>query len=140
MHVNVCTWMHACRRAYVCGSASQNIGVVTGPGGLFATRLVTESWGLATNPSCDEHIEDYSTLRRSPRQGFVTEGPRQRYITEGGEGTATNSYFESRPCMYACMYAHVYVCILYVCNNMYACIDGGKDGFMDPKATQPPIS
>ena len=28
----------------------KNIGLVTGPGGLFATRLVTESRVLATNP------------------------------------------------------------------------------------------
>ena len=62
----------------------KNIGLVTGPGGLFATRLVTELRGLATNPPCDKPIEDYGTLHRGPRQGFVTEGPRQRYATEGG--------------------------------------------------------
>ena len=49
----------------------KNIGLVTGPGGLFATRLVTESGGLATNSPCDKPIEDYSTLHRGPRQGFV---------------------------------------------------------------------
>ena len=50
----------------------KNIGLVTGAGGLFATRLVIESGGLATNPPCDKHIEDYSTLRTGPRQEFVT--------------------------------------------------------------------
>ena len=44
----------------------KNIGLVTGPGGLFATRLVTESVGLATNPPCDKPIEDYSSLHRGP--------------------------------------------------------------------------
>ena len=33
------------------GQRLKNIGLVTGPGGLFATRLVTESGGLATNPA-----------------------------------------------------------------------------------------
>ena len=73
----------------------KNIGLVTGPGGLFATRLVTESGGLATNPPCDKPIEDCSTLHRGPRQGFVTEGPRQMFVTEGG--TATSPYFETLP-------------------------------------------
>ena len=64
----------------------KSIGLVTGPGGLFETRLVTESGGLATNPPCDRRIEDYTTLHRGPRQGFVTEGPQQRFVTEGGLG------------------------------------------------------
>ena len=62
----------------------QNIGLVTCPGGFFARRLVTESGVLATNPPCDKPVEDYSTLHRGPRQGFVTGGPRQRFVTEGG--------------------------------------------------------
>ena len=57
----------------------KSIGLVTGPGGLLATRPA-----LATNPRRDKPIEDYSTLHRGPRQGFVTEGPRQRYVTEWG--------------------------------------------------------
>ena len=64
----------------------KNIGLATGPGGLFATRLVTESGRLATNPPCDKPIEDCCTLQRGPRQGFVTEGPRQRYVTQGARG------------------------------------------------------
>ena len=62
---------------YICMymAALKNIGLVTGPGGLFATRLATESAGLATNPPCDKPTEDHSTLHRGPRQGFVTEGP-----------------------------------------------------------------
>ena len=36
------------------GPCFKNIGLVTGPGGLFAKRLVTESGGLATNPPCDK--------------------------------------------------------------------------------------
>ena len=83
----------------------KNIGLVTGPGGLFATRLVTESGGLATSPPRDKAIEDYSTLQRDPRQGFVIEGPRQRYVTQGGGWTATNPHFESQP------YIYIYICI-----------------------------
>ena len=44
----------------------KSIGLVTGPGGRFATRLVTESGGPATNPPYDKPIEDYSTLHRGP--------------------------------------------------------------------------
>ena len=56
-------------------SASQKHRLVTGPGGLFATRLATESGCLATNSPCDKPIGDYSTLHRGPRQRFETEGP-----------------------------------------------------------------
>ena len=59
----------------------------------MATRLVTESGGLATKPSCDKPIEDYSILHRGPRQGFVTEGPLQRYVTEGGVGDRNKPLF-----------------------------------------------
>ena len=69
--------------AYQC---LKNIGLVTSRGGLFATGLVTDWGGLATNPPCDKPIEDYSTLHRGPRQGFVTESPRERYVTERGGG------------------------------------------------------
>ena len=64
----------------------KNIGLVTGPGGLFATRLVTELGGLATNPPCEKSIEDYNTLHRGPRQRF---------------------YFESQPQAHICTYTHI---------------------------------
>ena len=93
-----------------------NIGLVTGSGGLFATRLATESGGLATNPPCDKPVEDNSTLHRGARQGFVTRGPRQRFVTEGE--TATNPYFEALPCVHICMYVYIYIymdiCFLYL--------------------------
>ena len=73
----------------------KNIGLVTGPGGLFATRLVTESAGLATNPPRDKPIEDYSTLHRGPRQGFVTKGLRQRHVREGVGGGARQTTISS---------------------------------------------
>ena len=87
----MCIYIHKWQRL-------RNIGLLTGPGGLFATRLVAESGGLATNAPCDKPIEDYSTLHRGLRQGFVTEGPRQRFATEGG--TATKPYFEILPYIY----------------------------------------
>ena len=85
----------------------KNMGVGTGPGGLFATRLVTELGGLATNPPCDKPVEDYSTRHRGPRQGFVKEG-----------GTATNPYFEAVSYIhtYMCMCMHIYI---YICTDMY---------------------
>ena len=70
------------------------------PGRPFGDKACNSMRGLATNPPCDKPIEDYSTLHRGPRQGFVTEGPRQRHVTEGGGGTSTNPYFESQPCVY----------------------------------------
>ena len=90
-----CPYIRDCREdrpgTYLCfRQRLQNIGLVTGPGGLFATRLVTESGGLATNPPCDK---DYSTLHRGPPQGFVTEGPRQRFVTEGGRGDRDKPLF-----------------------------------------------
>ena len=69
---------------YVYMAAPQKHRAYARPGRPFATKLVTESGGLATNPPCDKPIEDYSTLHRGPRQGFATEGPRQRHVTEGG--------------------------------------------------------
>ena len=63
----------------------KNIGLVTGLGGLFATRFVAESGRPATNPHCDKPFPDCSRLHRGPRQGFVTERPRQRYVTEGAQ-------------------------------------------------------
>ena len=62
----------------------RNIGLVTGPGSLFATRLVTESGVFCDKPLREKPLEGYSTLYRGPRQGSVTEGPRQRFVTEGG--------------------------------------------------------
>ena len=93
----------------------KNVGLVTGPSGLFATRRVTESGGLATNPPCDKPIEDYSTLYRSMQQGFVTEGSRQRYVTGGGEPRQP-PYFEAQPCIYIYMYIYIYtyIYIIYV--------------------------
>ena len=65
------TQIHAYRYIYIyIWQRLRNIALVTGPGGLFATRLVTESGGLATNPPRDKPIEDYSTLRRGPRKGL----------------------------------------------------------------------
>ena len=81
-------YMYICQRL-------KNIGLVTGPGGLFATRLVTESGGLATNPPCDKPVEDYSTLpyTEARDKGLKTEGPRQRYATEGGGGDRDKPLF-----------------------------------------------
>ena len=89
------------------GQRLKNIGLVTGLDGLFATRVVTESGGLATNPPCNKPIEDRSTLHRGLRQGFVTAGPRQRFVTEGGGGGGgdrDNPYFEAHS--YTDMYIH----------------------------------
>ena len=77
---------------YIC-QRLKNIRPVTGLGGLFATRLVTESGGLATNPACNKPSEDCSTLYRGPQQGFVTEGPRQRIVTEEGGGDRDKRLF-----------------------------------------------
>ena len=92
MYVCLCVCIYIWQRL-------KNIGLVASPGGLFATRFVTESGGLATNPPCDKPVEDYGTRHRRPRQGFVTEGPRQRFVTEAG--TATNPCFEALPHMYS---------------------------------------
>ena len=79
-HLYICTSIHI-----TYGSALKNIKLITGPGGLLTTRLVTESGGLATNPPCGKPIEDYSTLHNGPRQGFVTE-PATKVCYRGGRG------------------------------------------------------
>ena len=103
MYVCMCTWQRL-----------NNIGLVRGLCGLFATRLVTESGGLATNPPCDKPVEGYSTLHRRLRQGFVTEASRQRFVTEGGDrdkhlfrGTAI--YIHTHTCIILYMYMYVYM-------------------------------
>ena len=104
---------------YVCMAAAQNIGLVTGLGGLVATRFATEWGALATNPPCDKPVEDCSTLHRGPQQEFVTEGLRQRFVTEG-RGTATNHYFGPHPHIYICIYIHICTHIhMYVYLSLY---------------------
>ena len=100
IHADIHTYIRTCVRTYVCVCIT-NIGLVTGPGGLFATRLVTESGGLATNPPLDKLIEDYSTLHRGPRQWVCNGGPTTKVCNRGGGGTATKPYFESQPHMEA---------------------------------------
>ena len=106
----------------------KNMALVTGPGDLFATRLVTESAGLATNPPCDKPIEDYSTLHRGPRQGFETEGPRQQYVTEGGGPRQTPDSSHSHICIQGHSYLFIYLSIhlsiyLSIHTSVYSCID-----------------
>ena len=70
----------------------------------FLCKACNRIGGLATNPPCDEPVEDYSTLHRGPRQGFVTEGPRQRFVTEGGPRQAPIS----RHCLFYCCHYSCY--------------------------------
>ena len=72
----------------------KNIGLVTGLGGLFATKVCHRRGCSATNPLRDKPLEDYSTLQRGPRQGFVTErdkGLQQR------RGARDNTGFDPQP-------------------------------------------
>ena len=96
---------HVLQCVLLYGSASKH-RTCNGPGRPFATRLATESGALATNPPCDQPIEDYSTLHRGLRQGFVTEGPRQRYVTEGGGGDRDKPLFRV-----PATYVYIYICI-----------------------------
>ena len=110
VYVYIYIWQHRQRL--------KNIGLATGPGGLFATRLVTESGGLATNPPRKKPSEDYSTFHRGPRQGFVTEGPRQRYVTEGGWGGPRLTPISSHSHIYIHMYIFIHVILCIVCVRM----------------------
>ena len=101
---------HVCLDVYM--AAPQKHRACNRPGRPFCDKACNRIGGLATNPPCEKPIEDYSTLHRGPRQGFVTECPRQRYVTEGGGGTATNSHFEAQPYMYTHMYIYIYI---YLC-------------------------
>ena len=86
----------------------ESIGLATGPGGLCATKACNRIGGLATNPPCNKPIEDYSTLHRGPRQGFVREGPRQRYVAQGGGGDRDNPLFRVTAIN---MYIYIYIFI-----------------------------
>ena len=65
-------------------AAAQKHRACNRPGRPFCDKACNKTGSLATNPPCDKPVEDCSTLRRGPRQGFVTEGPRQRLVTDGG--------------------------------------------------------
>ena len=115
---------------YVFGSASKH-RACNRPGRPFCDKACNRIGRSATKSLRDKPIEDYSTLHRGPRQGFVTEGPRQRYVKEGGGGTATNPHFESQPYMhihymciytYRCIYMYLHMCIyihiyIYICTH-----------------------
>ena len=88
----------------------KNIGLVTGPSGLFATRLVTESGALAANPPCDKPIENYSNL-----------GPATKVGNRGGQGRPRQTPISSHSHIYVyvyivCIYTHIYI---YVFNNLF---------------------
>ena len=89
-------------------AAAAKSRLVTGPGGLFGTMLVTESGGLATNPPCDKPIEDCSDLHRGPRQGFVTEGPQQRFVAEEGPRQTPISGHTHIYNVYIYIYIHIH--------------------------------
>ena len=98
MYIYIYTWQRP-----------KNIGLVIGQGGLFATRLVTESGGLATKPPCDKHIEDCSAPHRGPRQGSNKGGDRDKSLFR-----ATPIYIYTYTC--ACISTCVHLCahILFV--------------------------
>ena len=76
----------------------ENIGLVTGPGGLFATRLVKEWGGLATNPPCDKPIEDYSTYpTQRPATRVCNRGPATKVCNRGGGGGAEGGGDRGKP-------------------------------------------
>ena len=56
------------------------------PGLLFNDMVCNKIRGPATNSPCDKLVNDYSTLHRGPRQGFVTGGPTKvcNRIEKGG--------------------------------------------------------
>ena len=114
--VEVCMWhirikteaikIHKSTLRYASTAAPQKHQACNRP--LSATRLETESGGLATRPPCDKSIECYSTLHRGPRQGFVKEGPRHRHVTARGGGDRDKPQFRVTA-MY--MYIYIYICI-----------------------------
>ena len=77
----------------------KNMGLVKGPGSLFATRLVTESGGVATNLPCTCLLK--TTV-------LYTEGPRHWFVTERGGGDWTKLYFESLPYASTHTYTNAY--------------------------------
>ena len=105
MHICIDVYVHIHVYIYI-WQRPKNIGLVTG--GLFATRLVTESGGFATNPPCDKPIQECSALHKSPQQGFVTEGGRDKPLCRA---TAIYIYIHIyiHTCRYMCTYIHIYI-------------------------------
>ena len=62
-----CSSIHICQRI-------TNIGLVTGLGGHFVTKVCNRRGCSATNPSATSPLKTDITLHRGPRQRFVTEG------------------------------------------------------------------
>ena len=69
-HMYIDTYMAACQKHRMCNR----------PGRPFCDKACNRIGGTCDKPPCDKPIEDYSTLHRGPRQGFVTEGPGQTPI------------------------------------------------------------
>ena len=96
MHVCMPAGMHACMYVYM--AANQKHWPCNRLGRPFRDKGLLQTGVFCNKPLRDKPLEDYSTLHRGPRQGFVTEGPRQRFVTGGGPATFL---FHSH--MYACM-------------------------------------
>ena len=114
VHEHICIYTHT----YM--AASQQHRHCNRPGGLFATRLATES-GVLRQTLHDKPIQDHSTLHRDPRQGFATEGPRQRFVTEGGgpRQTPLSRHRHIYIYIYVYMSYNIYIYIYYIIYIIY---------------------
>ena len=66
----------------------------------FRDKGLQQTGVFCDKPLRDKPLEDYSTLHRGRRQGFVTEGPRQRFVTERGSPATTRILIHSHIYIY----------------------------------------
>ena len=99
----------------------QNIGLVTGLGGHFVTKVCSRRGCSATNPSATSPLKT-TVLYTGPRQGFVTEGPRQRFVTEGrGSPATTRVWIHSHIYIYK-VHMHIHTMFVHIHTPIHICL------------------
>ena len=102
MYTYVCMYVYSC--IYIYMAANQKHWPCNRLG--RRQRFVTDGGVLRLH---DKPLEDYSTLHRGPRQGFVTEGPRKRFVT--GRVPAATQGFDPHLYIYNIVDRHIYSCV-----------------------------
>ena len=102
--MHICVYTHVYMYIWQC---LKNIGLVTGPGGLFATRLATRLRGLATNPPCTSLFKTikYSTQIATK---VCNRGPATKVCNRRGVPRQTPISRHSHTYIYIYMYTYVY--------------------------------
>ena len=105
-------------RIYIYMAANQKHWPCNRLGRPFRDKGLQQTGVFPDKPLRQKPLEDYSTLHRGPRQGFVTEGQRQRFVTEGGGPRQHGVLIDTH--VYICMCIYIYFTYMYVHTCMCA--------------------